>query len=178
MHRRKLEVECPIYLLDCVYFRGKNEIIFRKSADGVRGELDFHPSPSDGKIGVVTFRLRYGRYFVGERHCFYKIPECKFLMYRFPVCTHCPAIYLLEQLFRKRTQEWHSPAFARDTFLLRQIHPATLSRATIVLMKMLLRKFFAVCEVIFDTVLPLRGRSARTKGRTAEEIPLCPTVHE
>ena len=45
-------------------------------------------------------------------------------------------------------------------------------------MKMLLRKFFAVCEVIFDTILPLRGRSARTKGRTAEEIPLCPTVHE
>lgn len=43
---------------------------------------------------------------------------------------------------------------------------------------MLLRKFFAVCEVIFDTILPLRGRSARTKARTAEDIPLIPTVHE
>src|SRR3972149_11612167 len=41
-----------------------------------------------------------------------------------------------------------------------------------------MRQLLAVLEVIFDTILPLRGRSARTKGRTAEEIPLCPTVHE
>ena len=41
-----------------------------------------------------------------------------------------------------------------------------------------MRHLLAVLEVIFDTILPLRGRSARTKGRTAEEIPLCPTVHE
>ena len=43
---------------------------------------------------------------------------------------------------------------------------------------MLLLRVFAVCEVIVDTILPLRGRSARTKGRTAEDIPLVPTVHE
>jgi len=41
-----------------------------------------------------------------------------------------------------------------------------------------MRHLLAVLEVIFDTVLPLRGRSARTKARTADEIPLCPTVHE
>ena len=34
-----------------------------------------------------------------------------------------------------------------------------------------MRHLLAVLEVIFDTILPLRGRSARTKGRTAEEIP-------
>lgn len=45
-------------------------------------------------------------------------------------------------------------------------------------MKMLLRKILIVCEVIFDTILPLRGRSARTKARSADDIPLCPTVHE
>ncbi len=45
-------------------------------------------------------------------------------------------------------------------------------------MKMLLRRILAVCEVIFDTVLPLRERAARTKARTAEDIPLVPTVHE
>ena len=41
-----------------------------------------------------------------------------------------------------------------------------------------MRRLLAVLEVIFDTILPLRGRAARTKARTAEEIPLCPTVHE
>ncbi len=41
-----------------------------------------------------------------------------------------------------------------------------------------MRHFLAVLEVIFDTILPLRERSARTKARTAEEIPLAPTVHE
>ncbi|OHB18694.1 MAG: hypothetical protein A2854_05245 [Parcubacteria group bacterium RIFCSPHIGHO2_01_FULL_56_18] len=41
-----------------------------------------------------------------------------------------------------------------------------------------MRRLLAVLEVIFDTVLPLRDRSARTKARTADEIPLCPTVHE
>ena len=41
-----------------------------------------------------------------------------------------------------------------------------------------MRRLLAVLEVIFDTILPLRGRSARTKARTADEIPLCPTVHE
>lgn len=45
-------------------------------------------------------------------------------------------------------------------------------------MKMLLLRVLAVCEVIVDTILPLRGRSARTKARTAEDIPLVPTVHE
>lgn len=41
-----------------------------------------------------------------------------------------------------------------------------------------MRRLLAVFEVIFDTILPLRERSARTKARTAEEIPLYPTVHE
>lgn len=41
-----------------------------------------------------------------------------------------------------------------------------------------MRHLLAVLEVMFDTILPLRGRSARTKARTAEEIPLVPTVHE
>lgn len=33
-------------------------------------------------------------------------------------------------------------------------------------------------EKIVDAVLPLRARSARTKSRSAEDIPLVPTVHE
>ncbi len=41
-----------------------------------------------------------------------------------------------------------------------------------------MRHLLAVLEVIFDTILPLRARSARTKARSAEEIPLIPTVHE
>ncbi len=35
-----------------------------------------------------------------------------------------------------------------------------------------------VIEVVLDAVMPLRARSARTKGRTAEDIPLTPTEHE
>ncbi len=34
------------------------------------------------------------------------------------------------------------------------------------------------CEAILDTVLPMHERSARTKIRTAHEIPLSPTVHD
>ncbi len=45
-------------------------------------------------------------------------------------------------------------------------------------MKMLFLRLGAILEVIFDTILPLRERSARTKARTAEDIPLIPTVHE
>ncbi|OGG50420.1 hypothetical protein A2704_05790 [Candidatus Kaiserbacteria bacterium RIFCSPHIGHO2_01_FULL_54_36b] len=45
-------------------------------------------------------------------------------------------------------------------------------------MKPLLLRIGAVLEVIFDTILPLRERHARTKARTAEDIPLIPTVHE
>lgn len=45
-------------------------------------------------------------------------------------------------------------------------------------MNALLFRLRLVIEVIFDTVLPLRERSARTKSRTAEEIPLAPTIHE
>ncbi|MDO8576394.1 MAG: hypothetical protein Q7R90_03700 [bacterium] len=41
-----------------------------------------------------------------------------------------------------------------------------------------MRHLLAVLEVIFDTVLPLRERSARTKARAAEDIPLVPTIHE
>src|SRR3989344_3675804 len=127
---------------------------------------------------MVTFLLGNRRYRIGKLHRFDEILERKFFGYLFEIFCQRPAF----QMSRKRRgfhrrHRLRTP-FARDTFLLRQIHPATLSRATIVLMKIPLRKFFAVCEVIFDTILPLRGRSARTKGRTAEEIPLCPTVHE
>ena len=45
-------------------------------------------------------------------------------------------------------------------------------------MKMLFFRFRAIFEVILDTILPLRARSARTKSRTAEDIPLSPTVHD
>lgn len=45
-------------------------------------------------------------------------------------------------------------------------------------MKDFFRHIFAIGEVIFDTVLPLRARVARTKMRSADEIPLFPTVHE
>ncbi len=38
-----------------------------------------------------------------------------------------------------------------------------------------LRDFF---EHILDAILPMRERSARTKLRTAEDIPLIPTVHD
>ena len=41
-----------------------------------------------------------------------------------------------------------------------------------------MRHLLAVLEVMFDTILPLRGRSARTKARTVEDIPLTPTIHE
>ncbi len=41
-----------------------------------------------------------------------------------------------------------------------------------------MRRLLAVLEVLFDTILPLRERAARTKARTAEDIPLVPTVHE
>ena len=33
-------------------------------------------------------------------------------------------------------------------------------------------------EAAFDAILPPRARSARTKSRTIDEIPLCPTPHE
>lgn len=33
-------------------------------------------------------------------------------------------------------------------------------------------------EAMLDAILPLRARSARTKQRSAEDIPLSPTVHE
>lgn len=45
-------------------------------------------------------------------------------------------------------------------------------------MKVLLFRLWLVLEVMLDTILPLRARTARTKARTAEEIPLAPTVHE
>ena len=41
-----------------------------------------------------------------------------------------------------------------------------------------MRRFLAVLEVILDAILPLRERSARTKERKAEDIPLTPTVHD
>jgi ComF family protein len=36
----------------------------------------------------------------------------------------------------------------------------------------------AMFEAVLDTILPLRARSARTKARGVEDIPLSPTVHE
>lgn len=33
-------------------------------------------------------------------------------------------------------------------------------------------------EAVLDTILPLKARSARTKARGAEDIPLSPTMHE
>ncbi len=36
----------------------------------------------------------------------------------------------------------------------------------------------AMFEAVLDTILPLRARSARTKARSAEDIPLMPTMHE
>lgn len=41
-----------------------------------------------------------------------------------------------------------------------------------------MRRILAVLEVILDTILPLRVRSARTKEREAEDIPLSPIVHD
>lgn len=41
-----------------------------------------------------------------------------------------------------------------------------------------MRHLWAVLQVMFDTILPLRERAARTKARTVEDIPLIPTVHE
>lgn len=41
-----------------------------------------------------------------------------------------------------------------------------------------MRRLLAIFEVIFDTILPLRARSARTKERLPEDIPLTPEVHD
>lgn len=45
-------------------------------------------------------------------------------------------------------------------------------------MKTALMRLRFVLEVMFDAVLPLRARSARTKERKAEDIPLLPAVHD
>ncbi|OGG76664.1 hypothetical protein A3B35_03975 [Candidatus Kaiserbacteria bacterium RIFCSPLOWO2_01_FULL_54_24] len=39
-------------------------------------------------------------------------------------------------------------------------------------------RILSVLEAIIDTILPLRGRSARTKARTLGEIPLSPEPHD
>ncbi len=39
-------------------------------------------------------------------------------------------------------------------------------------------RFRAALEHILDAVIPLRARSARTKSRTLEDIPLIPTAHD
>ncbi len=41
-----------------------------------------------------------------------------------------------------------------------------------------MRRLLVVLEVLFDTILPLRSRAARTKARSAEEIPLAAAVHD
>ena len=33
-------------------------------------------------------------------------------------------------------------------------------------------------DAVLDVIMPLRARSARTKERRAEDVPLTPTVHE
>ena len=45
-------------------------------------------------------------------------------------------------------------------------------------MKAFVGRLWVVLEVILDAIVPLKERSARTKERTAEDIPLSPTVHE
>jgi len=37
---------------------------------------------------------------------------------------------------------------------------------------------YRICEAIIDVVLPLKGRAARTKKRTIDQIPLIPTSHD
>jgi predicted amidophosphoribosyltransferase len=39
-------------------------------------------------------------------------------------------------------------------------------------------RILAIFEDLFDTILPLRARAARTKKRSLEHIPLMPTPHE
>lgn len=39
-------------------------------------------------------------------------------------------------------------------------------------------RFTAMFEVLLDALMPLRARSARTKERSLEDIPLSPTVHD
>ncbi len=45
-------------------------------------------------------------------------------------------------------------------------------------MRTALMRLRFVLEVMFDAVLPLRARNARTKERKAEDIPLLPEVHD
>ncbi len=37
---------------------------------------------------------------------------------------------------------------------------------------------YRMCEALIDVVLPLRARSARTKARTIDQLPLIPTSHD
>ncbi len=45
-------------------------------------------------------------------------------------------------------------------------------------MKKALRFLRLIFETALDAVMPLRARSARTKERTIEDLPLCPTTHD
>lgn len=39
-------------------------------------------------------------------------------------------------------------------------------------------RFLTILETIFDTILPLKARAARTKERSIEDIPLMPQAHD
>src|SRR4051812_32297209 len=45
-------------------------------------------------------------------------------------------------------------------------------------MKAVWATFRLAFDAALDVLMPLRGRSARTKERALEDIPLCPTEHE
>lgn len=45
-------------------------------------------------------------------------------------------------------------------------------------MKRFFDTLYQTLETVVDTILPLHARSARTKARAAEDIPLSPTVHD
>src|SRR5262249_3988950 len=73
--------------------------------------------------------------------------------------------------------EWHRAAFARHATLVGEIHTASVSCGPMPGVKAL-RALWVGFESVLDVVLPLRERSARTKSRTLEDIPLQPTSHD
>lgn len=126
----------------------------------------------------MPFCFCYRSYFVGKRHRFHEILEFEFFGYLFRLSCDGPSADMLRHGLGFHGSHRLCAPFARNAFFLCQIHTTTLSRDTIILMKTLFFRLRAIFEVLFDTLLPLRERAARTKARTAEEIPLCPTVHE
>src|SRR3989344_3503278 len=127
---------------------------------------------------MMSFRFRDHGNLVGKPHRLHKILEFELLGDFFGTLLDSPSTHVFRHRLRFHWRHRLCPAFACNALFLCQVHAATLSRDTIVPMKMLFFRFRAIFEVILDTILPLRARSARTKSRTAEEIALSPTVHE